>query len=546
VEQHRGELPQGGAASQAREATALQSDNSIVEPRRARVVRSVILLTATLVAGIQGLLYGQVAGALALLLGGAAYITLTAATSALKRDDAPLYSAVTALDLLLITAIVWISGGVRSEYYLLYYIPVAHAAIRRNPRDGIGGAVLGCILFTFVSLIDDSRAALVTTVPLRVSGFCLSGIVLVVFFTLLGREAGVSQSMREALHNSLRRMAAVYDVAHAANAGADLTNVLSVLLDHAARATRAQSGAIAFLKPDGLLEVQATLEIESSDDALPIDCTSEFARRAIATHSPVTVAQQQPLCDSAFGERSDLIYVPLVTPSGPIGVLALAFPAGRKLTRAHGEFLASLCAEAATAVENAQLRAQLRRLAVTDSLTGLPNRREIERRLAAELERTSRERRPLTVLMIDVDNLKFVNDRYGHAAGDDVLCSLAHVLEDALRDREVAGRVGGDEFLVALPDSDAAVGTACADALIANFARELRSSPNLDATAHSAGVSIGVAASYGELYPAELIARADAALYEAKRSGKNRARLAPTGSRLTVTAATAADRIHPE
>jgi diguanylate cyclase (GGDEF)-like protein len=509
-------------------------------------VRGVILLTATLIAGLHGLLYGQVAGALALLLGGPAYVVLTTTTPALKRDDAPLYSALTALDILLITAIVWISGGVRSEYYLLYYIPVAHAAVRRNPRDGIGGAVLACILFTFVSLIDDPQAALVTTVPLRVAGFCLSGIVLVVFFTLLGREAGVSQSMREALHNSLRRMAAVYDVAHAANAGADLTNVLSVLLDHAARATRAQSGAIAFLKPDGLLEVQATLEIEPSDEALPIDCTSEFARRAIATHSPVTVAQEQPLCDSAFSERSDLIYVPLVTPSGPIGVLALAFPAGRKLTRTHGEFLASLCAEAGTAVENAQLRAQLGRLAVTDSLTGLPNRREIERRLGAELERTSRERRPLTVLMIDVDNLKFVNDRYGHAAGDDVLCSLAHVLEDALRGREAAGRVGGDEFLVVLPDSDAAVGTACADALIANFARELRSSPSLDATAHSAGVSIGVAASHGEVSPAELIARADAALYEAKRSGKNRARLAPTGSRLTVTAATAADRIDPE
>jgi len=509
-------------------------------------VRGLALLTATLVAGIHGLLSGQVAGALALLLGGAAYVAVTTTTSALKRDDAPLYSAVTALDFLLITAIVWISGGVRSEYYLLYYLPVAHAAIRRNPRDGIGAAVLGCILFTFVSLIDDSKAALVTTVPLRVAGFCVSGIVLVIFFSLLGREAGVSQSMREALHNSLRRMAAVYDVAHAANAGADLTNMLSVLLDHAARATRAQSGAIAFLKPDGLLEVQATLEIDSSDDSLPIDCTSEFARRAIATRSPVTVAHEQPLCDSGSGERSDLIYVPLLTPSGPIGVLALAFPAGRKLTRTHGEFLTSLCAEAATAVENAQLRAQLSRLAVTDSLTGLPNRREIERRLAAELERTYRQGRPLTVLMIDVDNLKFINDRHGHAAGDDVLCSLAHALEDALRDREAAGRIGGDEFLVALPDSDADVGTAYADALIANFARELRSSPNLDATAHSAGVSIGVATTHGEFSRAELMARADSALYEAKGFGKNRARLAPTDSRLAVTAATLEDRINSE
>jgi diguanylate cyclase (GGDEF)-like protein len=159
------------------------------------------------------------------------------------------------------------------------------------------------------------------------------------------------------------------------------------------------------------------------------------------------------------------------------------------------------------------------------------NRRAFLDTLASRLGHLRRYQRAGALLFIDLDNFKALNDRRGHAAGDAALIAVARLLGEGSRRGDVAGRLGGDEFALWLEETDAAGAAAKADALIAAVARE----PAAQAgdPDRALGVSIGIAlwplAVAGNDSPAALVARADAAMYAAKRDGKNRWSLAGTG-----------------
>jgi len=465
-----------------------------------------------------------VSGVLTALVG-SLYVLLTALSGVFEEDKAPHQGAVTLGDMLLITALIWVTGGVYSEYYLLYYLPVVVAAVRLDTRAGIVACLMTTVLYAFAAFKAPPAPPVLPFETFRVLTVCLSALVLVLFFSLLKRETKLCEDLRDTLHHSLRRVAAVYDVAHAANTGADLAGVLSVILDHAARATDAANGSVFLLVEDGQLKPTASLSTPPGKAETPSELALAPARQAIAARAPITTTL--PARETAGRtEDASIVYVPLLTPVGPIGVLSLVSRAGRKFARRQLDFLTSLCSEAALAIENAQLRSELRRLAITDHLTGLPNRREIEGRLGLELERAARCDRPLSLLMIDVDNLKEVNDAFGHAAGDEVLYALACLMKRNMRSSEVAGRLGGDEFAVVLPETDARQASALADRLIEGLSPALAAwadLPDSRVIAETIGMSIGVAESKdGTMSPKDLTAHADAALYEAKRTGKNR------------------------
>lgn len=493
-----------------------------------------MLLTATVSAGLSAILRGQVWAGSALVFGAGTYLALTALVPSIARaadqEDCPHHMALAVVDLLIITAIVWVTGGAHSEYYLLYYGPIVYAAVRLQVRDGIAAGVLAAALYVFVVIANPGGSLVITTAPLRVLGVLVSAAIMVVFFALLKREAHAYESLREYLHHSLRRVTAVYDVAHAANVGADLGAVFSILLSQAAHATGADRGVIALLEGDGQITVKAVFGPKPEGAEAPADWDPPLALEAIASRATVGPAEHRPVAGGATAAPGRFVYVPLLTPGGPIGVLALYSGSSRKLPRALAEFLETLCAEAATAVENVQLRAQLNRLASTDHLTGLANRREIEHHLALEADRASRYQRPLAVMMLDIDDLKHANDCYGHAVGDQVICALGRVLASRLRTSDRAGRVGGDEFLVVLPETSSEAAACAASRMIEEFRLELQSLRSWQEMKASLGLSVGIASGgNGLLRSGQLLARADQALYEAKRTGKNRACLSPTG-----------------
>jgi diguanylate cyclase (GGDEF)-like protein/PAS domain S-box-containing protein len=171
-----------------------------------------------------------------------------------------------------------------------------------------------------------------------------------------------------------------------------------------------------------------------------------------------------------------------------------------------------------------QMEEQLQQEALTDELTGIPNRRGFERHFAAEWRRGLRNKSMLTITMIDIDFFKNYNDLYGHQQGDECLRQVAQCIKAALRrPGDHASRYGGEEFVVLLPETDAENAETVTDAIRANLLE--RAIPHLDSKAAPyVTVSIGIADAIPSLdqNPLTLLQSADKALYAAKRLGRNR------------------------
>ena len=166
-----------------------------------------------------------------------------------------------------------------------------------------------------------------------------------------------------------------------------------------------------------------------------------------------------------------------------------------------------------------QSEERYRKLSLTDSLTGLYNSRSLHERLQAEIERATRYGRPLSLLILDCDNFKRINDNFGHLEGDRVLQSLAGVITHSLRASDSAYRYGGEEFVVVLPETEAEAGVMLAERLCQAFAGETITTASGELI--HCTVSIGIARYVHEETRDSLIRRADDAGYEAKRRGKN-------------------------
>lgn len=160
-------------------------------------------------------------------------------------------------------------------------------------------------------------------------------------------------------------------------------------------------------------------------------------------------------------------------------------------------------------------------LATTEPLTGLSNRRAFEERLRHEIGRAGRNRRSLSLLIIDVDGLKRVNDDYGHQAGDAALRSVAEAIRNSIREIDLGARLGGDEFGVLAPRTDQMSAVVLAERLRALLANSINGRP-----ARTTTVSIGIASltprTDEKPLPVSLIRSADHALYQAKRAGGDR------------------------
>ncbi|MBM4283127.1 MAG: diguanylate cyclase [Deltaproteobacteria bacterium] len=267
------------------------------------------------------------------------------------------------------------------------------------------------------------------------------------------------------------------------------------------------------------------LVAETGAPLLIDDLRDPFARTAVppAVMTPPLIAE------------GSLVAVPMLHKGRVVGVFEFYDPQRGAFDDEDLKLLEALAAQAAMAVVNADLYQRTLELAVTDTLTGLMNRRALNRLLEAELERARRFGTPLTVLMLDVDHFKQYNDRMGHLLGDDALRAVAQALQRSVRKVDAVARFGGEEFCVVLPRTDIDAGLEVTEKLL----RAVRALVVPGADAQPLGhmsISVGVAVYPLDLPPVldeegattALIDAADRGAYEAKRAGRDRVHLPPS------------------
>jgi diguanylate cyclase (GGDEF)-like protein len=225
------------------------------------------------------------------------------------------------------------------------------------------------------------------------------------------------------------------------------------------------------------------------------------------------------------GIRS-IICMPLESEDHRLGVILFYRGDDDRVDVEQIELIRTFARLAAHAIRNASAYARTVDMAQTDGLTGLYNRRKFEQRLHEEVTRAVRTQKPVAVVMFDLDHFKRINDVHGHGAGDLVLLAVARVLQRAVRDIDLAARIGGEEFLLLLPETDAEAALRAAERVreaIAAEAIALANGEVLHVTT-SAGVAVYPRHATSEF---QFVERADRALYVAKRQGRNRSIVYP-------------------
>ncbi len=356
---------------------------------------------------------------------------------------------------------------------------------------------------------------------------------------LYEREATQNERLLALLETSRAVSAALDPGEVLAGARVQLAELLAVAEDDVSVALRAPDGR--FVPP---AEAAAAWEDAAEGGGGPaapaaLDGLDPVAADAIVSLGPV---------QDAVDDLTTLV-VPLVAEGAAIGFIAFRRTGPAMFGGEEVELVQVVANQAAAALENARLYRAVERQAITDGLTGLYNHRYFYERLHEEFARSQRYGLPLSLLIIDVDDFKRFNDRYGHPAGDQVLAEVGRVLNGQIRRGiDFPARYGGEEFAVLLPntarDGAHALGDRLARELgalaerlgapVGSPAREvgerIRTSiagSGLQGVTGAAGahvtVSIGIAAAPGQAATSdELVRNADKALYLAKRSGKNR------------------------
>ena len=217
-----------------------------------------------------------------------------------------------------------------------------------------------------------------------------------------------------------------------------------------------------------------------------------------------------------------------------LGVMNLKRPRPDSFTMQEVRLAEAIGAQAALSIANARLYQETLELSFTDSLTGVPNRRQLFARLEQEYSRSVRFGDPLSLLMIDLDLFKQINDRHGHTVGDGVLRGVALVLRRNVRKVDIVARYGGEEFCIVLPRIGKPEALEVAEKLRRAVGAALLPAPEGHAALHvtiSAGVaSLGIDADD----VSGLVEKADTALYEAKRLGRDRVAVAIPAQRASA------------
>ena len=321
----------------------------------------------------------------------------------------------------------------------------------------------------------------------------------------LEKQIGQLRHQRKELDRSVRRLGEAFA------AGLDRETLLGIVAETAVGACDAEYARVSLNSGD-LIEVPKGFAGPARDAAVA------GQKRADREGSEVDARR-----DSGFA-----LAAPLRTLSDNVQVGSLSIGrAGREFAAEERDVFLYLLGQTSASIENISAHEKVSEQAVTDELTGLPNNRAFRETIDREASRAERFEHELSLIILDVDDFKSVNDTHGHLQGDEVLCLIGQVLLEEARAIDEPARYGGEEFVVALPET----GTAGAIELAERIRERLEEEeiPLLDGSGvHKVTASFGTATlPLSAATVRQLFAAADDALYEAKRTGKNRVVTAP-------------------
>ncbi len=339
----------------------------------------------------------------------------------------------------------------------------------------------------------------------------------------LRRSLAELERSRDEMRESLQRMGDALQKTH------DIEGLLRVVLETAVAISDASGGLAGRVEGSSFtLFAEQGLRNAGHDVSERSRTGAGVIGRVAATGADLRGVLGEGELAPAPGEpqRGHVVALPLRHGAAVNAVLAVYRDAGADpFAEEQVDALRTLAGQASIAVENVRLHSEAQRLSMTDPMTGLRNFRYLSLELAREIERATRFDRPLSVLMLDLDHFKSINDTYGHARGDAVLRELAVRLSEVKREVDTLARYGGEEFVLVLPETGADGATMFADRVCAAVRREPFDGEGAEPLRVTASVGVASFPEHGAS-AAMLMRRADEALYVAKRAGRDQWRLA--------------------
>lgn len=313
-------------------------------------------------------------------------------------------------------------------------------------------------------------------------------------------------------------------VAFLAKVATKVTTVFSLrgLLAYVIRALREDAGfescSVALLDDAGVFVIKAASGLRARWQGMEIPRGLGLHGATAGARKPLLIPDiaMDPRVYRGDSEVGSGIYVPLIARGRVTGILSTVRD-GSAFDDTDVGVLVAVAGYLAAAIEAARLHERLREQATTDPLTGLANQRSLRRALERELARSRRSQQPVSVVFVEVDGFKKINDELGHLKGDAVLCAIATVLQQSCRETDLVARFGGDEFVLLLPGTDSQDAFRVAERVREGVA-QLRRIAKRRVT-----LALGIATSEDRRMSYDaLLSAADRAMYRAKRAGGDR------------------------
>ncbi len=341
------------------------------------------------------------------------------------------------------------------------------------------------------------------------------------YLQMLANAAAISMEhalLYQAEREHAYELEAVYRASLMLTASLDLSQVLDAILQAIFNLIRDAKDAHIFLYNGQALDFGAALWWNGRRDMLVMPRENGITHTAARRGETIVVTdmgKHELYCNAPASWTGSIISMPLKIGARVVGVMNVARVEKVGFATEEMRLLRLLADQAAMAIENARLHDLVQRQALTDSLTGLPNRRSFDQQLGEEIQRSARYHHPFSLLMMDLDNFKAINDTCGHPAGDAILKQVSAAFRRNLHDTDFLARYGGDEFAFILPET----GAREAEAVVRRLKNLLAGTPFLVPGQHDRNL----AGSFGyALFPLdasssdELIEVADRRLYQAK------------------------------